>query len=72
MHCGSGWASRPKEQDQRRISCFSPIYSMLRLIEAESGQVLRYDCGITDQFNSTVTYASMAFFKRLLSRIVAA
>jgi hypothetical protein len=32
------------------------------LIEAESGQVLRYDRGVTDQYNSTVTYASMAFF----------
>jgi MEMO1 family protein len=51
-----------KEQDQRRISGFSPIYSMLWLIEAESGQVLRYDRGITDQYNSTVTYASMAFY----------
>ena len=51
-----------KENDQRRISGFSPIYSMLRLIQAEKGQVLRYDRGITDQYNSTVTYASMAFF----------
>ena len=51
-----------KEQDQRRISGFSPIYSLLRLIQAEKGQVLRYDRGITDQYNSTVTYASMAFF----------
>jgi AmmeMemoRadiSam system protein B len=51
-----------KEQDQRRISGFSPIYSLLRLIHAEKGQVLRYDRGITDQYNSTVTYASMAFF----------
>ncbi len=51
-----------KENDQRRISGFSPIYSLLRLIRAESGQVLRYDRGITDQYNSTVTYASMAFF----------
>lgn len=51
-----------KEQDQRRISGFSPIYSLLRLIEAQAGQVLRYDRGITDQYNSTVTYASMAFF----------
>ena len=51
-----------KENDQRRISGFSPIYSLLRLIQAESGQVLRYDRGITDQYNSTVTYASMAFF----------
>ena len=51
-----------KENDQRRISGFAPIYSLLRLIDAESGQVLRYDRGITDQYNSTVTYASMAFF----------
>ncbi|HZH49038.1 MAG TPA: AmmeMemoRadiSam system protein B [Nitrospira sp.] len=51
-----------KEQDQRRISGFSPIYSLLRLIQAEKGQVLRYDRGITDQYNSTVSYASMAFF----------
>ena len=51
-----------KESDRRRISGFSPIYSLLRLIHAEKGQVLRYDRGITDQYNSTVTYASMAFF----------
>ncbi|MGC4096194.1 MAG: AmmeMemoRadiSam system protein B [Nitrospira sp.] len=51
-----------REQDQRRISGFSPIYSLLRLIRAEKGHVLRYDRGITDQYNSTVTYASMAFF----------
>ncbi len=51
-----------KEQDQRRISGFSPIYSLLRLIESGKGQVLRYDRGITDQYNSTVTYASMVFF----------
>ncbi|MFO0707467.1 MAG: AmmeMemoRadiSam system protein B [Nitrospira sp.] len=51
-----------KEQDQRRISGFAPIFSLLRLIEAEKGEVLRYDRGITDQYNSTVTFASMAFF----------
>jgi AmmeMemoRadiSam system protein B len=51
-----------KENDRRRISGFSPIYSLLRLIQAEKGQVLRYDRGITDQYNSTVTYASLAFF----------
>lgn len=51
-----------KEQDRRRISGFAPIYSLLRLIQAGKGEVLRYDRGITDQYNSTVTYASMAFF----------
>jgi len=51
-----------KESDQRRISGFSPIYSLLRVIQAEKGHVLRYDRGITDQYNSTVTFASLAFF----------
>jgi hypothetical protein len=51
-----------KEEDSRRICGFSPIYTMLRVMEATTGQVLRYDRGITDQFNSTVTYASMAFY----------
>ena len=51
-----------KEQDQRKIWGFAPIYTLLRLMEGAKGQVLRYDRGITDQYNSTVTYASMAFF----------
>lgn len=51
-----------KEEDQRRIWGFAPIYTLLRLIEGGKGEVLRYDRGIADQFNSTVTYASMAFF----------
>jgi len=51
-----------KEGDKRHVLGFSPIYIMLKLIQAEKGEVLRYDRGIIDQFNSTVTYASMAFF----------
>ena len=50
------------EGDKRRVLGFSPIFLMMKLIEAEKGQVLRYDRGITDQFNSTTTYASMAFY----------
>lgn len=51
-----------KEGDERRISGFAPIYSLLCLIQAEKGQVLRYDRGLTDQYNSTVTFCSMSFF----------
>jgi len=50
------------EQDKRRVIGFSVIYSVLKLIEAEKGEVLRYDREIVDQFNSTITYASMAFY----------
>lgn len=51
-----------KEGDKRHILGFPAIFTMLKLVEAEKGQVLRYDRGITDQFNSTITYASMAFY----------
>jgi len=50
------------ERDERRISGFAAIYSLLRLVPGATGEVLRYDRGVTDQFNSTVTYAAMAFF----------
>ncbi|MBD0305364.1 MAG: AmmeMemoRadiSam system protein B [Nitrospiraceae bacterium] len=50
------------ERNARRISGFAVIYTLLRLIQADKGEVLRYDRGVTDQFNSTVTYASMAFY----------
>jgi hypothetical protein len=49
------------ENDQRRIPGFSPIYCLL-LIQVDKGQVLRYDRGLTGRYNSTVTYAGMAFF----------
>ncbi|MGD9851651.1 MAG: AmmeMemoRadiSam system protein B [Nitrospirales bacterium] len=54
-----------KEGDQRKIMGFSAIFSLLKLMKRDEtplkGQVLRYDRGITDQFNSTVTYASIVF-----------
>ncbi len=54
-----------KEGNQRRILGFSVIFSLLKLLQRDSeplkGQVLRYDRGITDQFNSTATYASIVF-----------
>ena len=45
-----------------QISDFSQAYVPFRLIQAGKDQVLRYECGITDQYNSTMMYASMAFF----------
>ena len=54
-----------KEGNQRRILGFSVIFILMKLLQRDGeqlkGQVLRYDRGITDQFNSTVTYASIAF-----------
>ena len=56
-----------KEDDARRIGLLPPLYTMLKLAgdpsgAAPKGSVLRYDRATVDQYNSTVTYAAMAFY----------
>ncbi|TLY22589.1 MAG: AmmeMemoRadiSam system protein B [Nitrospirae bacterium] len=51
-----------KEDDARRIGLLPPLYTMLKLLDGEKGTVLRYDRATVDQYNSTVTYAAMAFY----------
>ena len=51
-----------KDGDKRHVLGFAAIYLLLRLLDGEKGEVLRYDREIVDQFNSTITYASASFF----------
>jgi MEMO1 family protein len=51
-----------KEDDARRIGLLPPLYTMLKLVGNTKGSVLRYDRATVDQYNSTVTYAAMAFY----------
>jgi MEMO1 family protein len=51
-----------KEDDARRIGLLPPLYTMLKLLDQPKGTVLRYDRATVDQYNSTVTYAAMAFY----------
>ncbi|TAL09194.1 MAG: AmmeMemoRadiSam system protein B [Nitrospirae bacterium] len=56
-----------QEDDARRIGILPPLYTMLKLLgnsdgTAPQGTVLRYDRATVDQYNSTVTYAAMAFY----------
>jgi len=56
-----------QEDDARRIGILPPLYTMLKLLDnptgsAPKGTVLRYDRATVDQYNSTVTYAAMAFY----------
>ena len=51
-----------KEKDQRRISGFSPIYSLLRLIQAEKGQVLALRPGHHRPVQLDGDLRSMSFF----------
>ncbi|HEY3198106.1 MAG TPA: AmmeMemoRadiSam system protein B [Nitrospirales bacterium] len=51
-----------REDDARRIGILPPLYTMLNLLNAANGAVLRYDRATVDQYNSTVTYCAMAYY----------
>ncbi len=51
-----------REDDARRIGILPPLYTMLKLLDAPKGSVLRYDRATVDQYNSTVTFAAMSFY----------
>jgi len=50
-----------KNQDCFRVCGFSPIYTLLKTIDAEEGTLLNYSKTQMDEHNSTVTFASMVF-----------
>ena len=50
------------ERDRRRICGFPAIYSMLKLLEAREGKLLKYGQAFTPQTQSVVSFASLAFY----------
>lgn len=51
-----------REQDRRRVCGFPAIYTMLKVIEANKGRLLRYCQAYTRETQSVVTFASLAFY----------
>jgi len=51
-----------KERDRRRICGFPAIYTMLKVLEAKDGRLLKYAQAFTQQTQSVVSFASMAFY----------
>jgi len=51
-----------RDDDARRVGILPPLYTMLNLLPAANGAVLRYDRATVDQYNSTVTYCAMAYY----------
>jgi len=51
-----------KEQDRRRICGLPAIYTMLKVIEAKEGRLLNYRQAFTQETQSVVTFASIAFY----------
>lgn len=60
---GEGFfSSISKEKDRRRICGLPSIYSMLRILDAGEGRLLKYDQAFTPEAQSVVTFASLAFY----------
>jgi MEMO1 family protein len=50
-----------KDQDKRRICGFSPLYSLIQLLDGRHGRTLKYDQAFTPETGSAVTFTSMIF-----------
>jgi len=50
------------KKDRRRICGLSSIYSMLKILEAKEGRLLKYDQAFTPETQSVVSFASLAFY----------
>jgi AmmeMemoRadiSam system protein B len=50
-----------KDQDKRRICGFSPLYSLIQLLDGSRGKTLKYDQAFTPETGSAVTFTSMVF-----------
>jgi AmmeMemoRadiSam system protein B len=60
---GEGFfSSISKERDRRRICGLPAIYSMLKVLEAKEGKLLKYDQAFTPETQSVVSFASLAFY----------
>ena len=50
-----------KDQDKRKICGFSPLYSLIQLLDGSHGKTLKYDQAFTPETGSAVTFTSMVF-----------
>ncbi len=50
-----------KDQDRRRICGFSPLYSLIHLLDGSRGRHLKYGQAFTPETGSAVTFTSMVF-----------
>lgn len=51
-----------RKKDQRKICGYPAIYSMLKILDAGEGKLLRYDQAFTAETQSVVTFASLGFY----------
>ncbi len=60
---GEGFfSSISREKDRRKICGLPSIYSMLKILDAGEGRLLKYGQAFTPETQSVVTFASLAFY----------
>ena len=60
---GEGFfSSIMKERDRRRICGLPAIYTMLKVLEAQEGKLIKYGQAFTPETQSVVSFASLAFY----------
>jgi AmmeMemoRadiSam system protein B len=60
---GEGFfSSISRERDQRRICGFPAIYTMLKVMKAKEGKLLKYGQAFTPETQSVVSFASLGFY----------
>ncbi|MBI4489661.1 MAG: hypothetical protein HY694_11295, partial [Deltaproteobacteria bacterium] len=50
-----------KDKDRRRICGFSPLYSLIHLLDGSQGRCLKYSQAFTPETGSAVTFTSVVF-----------
>jgi hypothetical protein len=56
------YSSILKEKDRRRICGLPAIYSMLKILGAEEGKLIKYGQAFTPESQSVVSFASLVFY----------
>jgi AmmeMemoRadiSam system protein B len=56
-----------RDDDCNRVCGTSSIYTMLKVLDAEGGQLLKYDQAVDHESQSLVSFASMVFYKKVNS-----
>jgi len=56
------FAQIAKDGDRRRVCGFSPMYTFLHLVGAKEGKLLKYDRSVDPTTQSSVSFASLAFY----------
>jgi len=63
LDAGGFYKSIEKDNDRRNICGLPAIYTMLKVLNASEGKLIKYDQSVEREAQSVVSYASMCFYR---------